>query len=315
MRLEIEFAPDINTSIGSNPRDVINKLRGAGPSVEPVNVMGSTSRATGQSSNTTEIPNSKTLVDTTNNTPDMSNSNKSEVSNNSRPGSSSSNTAEASSPRRPQGSNTPETSDNKSVISSDTDINNFARASEEAICYKDFVEQYINKSMTFETYNTPILNYTIIIMGVLTALILLLKILKSNDEVRIELKKEKLSGFFGLGSVKSYFSQGYQKTGDENEKYISENKKVSVSNNGPRGEDLPISRSITGNDKSNGSTYKFDIFQDSNIVNYSVPMDEASEGTLKITGNLFTITLVFVLSLLIVSEIYSPKYDKNGNRE
>jgi hypothetical protein len=298
MRLEIEFAPDINTSIGSNPRDVINKLRGAGPSVEPVNVMGSTSRATGQSSNTTEIPNSKTLVDTTNNTPDMSNSNKSEVSNNSRPGSSSSNTAEASSPRRPQGSNTPETSDNKSVISSDTDINNFARASEEAICYKDFVEQYINKSMTFETYNTPILNYTIIIMGVC-----------------IELKKEKLSGFFGLGSVKSYFSQGSQKTGDENEKYISENKKVSVSNNGPRGEDLPISRSITGNDKSNGSTYKFDIFQDSNIVNYSVPMDEASEGTLKITGNLFTITLVFVLSLLIVSEIYSPKYDKNGNRE
>ena len=325
MRLEIEFAPDINTSIGSNPRDVINKLRGAGPSVDPVNVMGSTSRSTGQSSNTTEISNtntvevsnSKTLVDTTNNTPDMSNSNKLEVSNNSRPGSSSSNTAEASSPRRPEGSNTntPETSDNKSVISSDTDINNFTRVSEEAICYKDFVEQYINKSMTFETYNTLILNYTIIILGVLTALILLLKFLKSNDEVRIELKKEKLSGFFGLGSVKPYFSQGSQKTGGENEKYVSENKKVPVSNNGPIGEDLPISRSITGNDKSNGSTYKFDIFQDSNIVNYSVPMDEASEGTLKITGNIFTITLVFVLSLLIVSEVYSPKYDKNGNRE
>ena len=307
MRLEIEFAPDITTSIGSNPRDVINKLRGAGPSVDPVNVMGSTSRATDQSSNTSEstntvasqVRNIQSSMRGQNNTPDTSKTNKSEVSNNSRPGSSSSNTGEASSPRRPEGSNTntPETSDNKSVISSDTNINNFTRASEEAICYKDFVEQYINKSMTLETYNTPILNYTIIIMGVLTALILLLKLLKSNDEVRIELKKEKLSGFFGLGSVKSYFSQG------------------PVSNNGLIGEDLPISRNITGNDKSNGSTYKFDIFQDTNIVNYSGTMDEASEGTVKVIGNIFTITLVFVLSLLIISEIYSPKYDKNGNRE
>jgi Cytochrome C oxidase subunit II, transmembrane domain len=293
MRLEIEFAPDITTSIGSNPRDAINKLRGAGPNVDPVNVMGSTSR------------------------PESSSNIKSEVANNSRPISSSGNTGEASSPRRPEGSNinTPETSDNKSVISSDTNINNFTRVSEEAICYKDFVEQYINKSMALEIYNTSVLNYTIIIMGVLTALFLSLKLLKSNHEVRIELKKEKLSGFFGLGSVKSYFSQGPQPTGSDNEKYISKNKKVPVSNNEPIGVDLPISRSIIGNDKSNGSTYKFDIFQDTNIVNYSVHLDEASEGTVKVIGNIFTITLVILLSLLIIMEIYNSQYDKNGNRK
>jgi hypothetical protein len=44
----------------------------------------------------------------------------------------------------------------------------------------------MNKSMTLETYNTPILNNTIIIMGVIIALLFLLKLLNSNDEGRIE---------------------------------------------------------------------------------------------------------------------------------
>jgi cytochrome c oxidase subunit 2 len=166
MRLEIEFAPPITTSIGSDPRIAINRLRA-------------------QDTNTPAI--------STSNTPVVSNSSAPEASN----------------------TNTPETSDNKSIVSSDTNVNNFTRISEEAICYKEFVENYMNKSMTLETYNTPILNNTMIIMGVIIALIFLLKLLNSNDEGRIKKSKKNNKNIkIGSNSNKYIAGCGFSKTAD-----------------------------------------------------------------------------------------------------
>jgi Cytochrome C oxidase subunit II, transmembrane domain len=289
MRLEIEFAPPITTSIGSDPRVAINRLRAQNTNTDNGNTMASSSRATAQPTNTqpsnTMESTSTTTAQSTNiqtssggryNTatawPSLqnhgtSNANTSEVSNSSRPVVSSSSAAEASN------TNTPETSDNKSIVSSDTNVNNFTRVSEEAICYKDFVENYMNKSMTLETYNTPILNNTIIIMGVIIALIFLLKLLNSNEGRIEELKKGKLSGFFVIGST-------------------------------------------TGNAKSNVSNYEFDMFQDYNSINYfgaGMP-----DNSVIIIEQLIIVLVIIVLalsiSLSIILEISNLKYDKKGNR-
>jgi cytochrome c oxidase subunit 2 len=198
MRLEIEFAPPITTSIGSDPRIAINRLRAQDTNTPAIST-----------SNTPEVATSNTPETSNTNIPEVSNSNTSEASNSSTPVVSTSSTPEASN------TNTPETSDNKSIVSSDTNVNNFTRISEEAICYKEFVENYMNKSMTLETYNTPILNNTMIIMGVIIALIFLLKLLNSNDEGRIKKSKKNNKNIkIGSNSSKYIAGCGFSKTAD-----------------------------------------------------------------------------------------------------
>jgi hypothetical protein len=52
MRLEIEFAPPITTSIGSDPRVAINRLRAQDTNTDIGNTMASSSTATAQTTNT-----------------------------------------------------------------------------------------------------------------------------------------------------------------------------------------------------------------------------------------------------------------------